>query len=92
MTSQRDHLANISPGRHTNRISVPIFLYHGRNDERITVRHSISFAKKLELANLKYKFEIIEEQGHGISGAKNWHQLYSAMFTFLDDVNKDLKR
>lgn len=92
MTSQRDHLARISPSRHVDRIKVPVFLYHGRNDERITVRHSVSFAEKLSKANVPHKFEIVEDQGHYISGAKNWHQIYSAMFDFLDGVNEGLKR
>lgn len=92
MTSQRDHLARISPSRHVDRIKVPVFLYHGRNDERITVRHSVSFAEKLSKANVPHRLEIVEDQGHSISGAKNWHQVYSAMFAFLDGVNEGLKR
>ena len=92
MTSQRDHLANISPSRHTNQITVPVFLYHGRNDERITVRHSISFAEKLKKSNVPYVLEIIEDQGHYISDATNWHRIYGSMFTFLDGVNQDLNR
>lgn len=92
MNSQRDHLSRISPSAHVDRIQVPVFLFHGRNDERISVRHSISFAKKLEQSGVPHRLVIVEAQGHSITGAKNWHQIYGAMFEFLDTVNEGLNQ
>lgn len=91
MKSQRQHLAAISPSQHIGLFKAQVFLFHGRNDERITVQHSISFAEKLRNANVPHELKIIDNQGHSISGASNWHDIYGAMFKFLEDVNRNIK-
>ena len=91
LDTRREHLSYLSATSHMNNIKAPIFLYHGRNDERITVLHSISFAEKLRIANKDHELLIVEGQGHSIQGARNWHEIYGAMFKFLERVNADLK-
>ena len=91
LSTRREYLSYLSATSHMNNIKAPIFLYHGRNDERITVLHSMSFAKKLRTANKDHELLIVEGQGHAISGARNWHEIYGAMFKFLERVNADLK-
>lgn len=87
LDTEREHLAYLSATSHMDQINAPIFLYHGRNDERITVLHSISFAKRLRAAQKIYKLMIVENQGHTISGAKSWHQILGTTFKFLGKVN-----
>ncbi len=91
LDTEREHLSYLSATSHMNRIKAPIFLYHGRNDERITALHSISFAEKLHAANKDHELVIIEGQGHSIRGARNWYEIYGAMFKFLERVNAELK-
>ena len=90
LDTAREQLAYLSATSHMDRIKAPIFLYHGRNDERITVLHSMSFAERLHDAKKDHELVIIEDQGHSIRGAKNWHQIYGAMFKFLENVNAGL--
>ena len=92
LSTEREYLGYLSATSHMERIKAPIFLFHGRNDERITVLHSISFAERLRDAGKDHQLVIIEEQGHSIRGAKNWHQIYGQMFKFLEDVNTGLKQ
>ena len=87
----REYLSYLSATSHMDRINAPIFLFHGRNDERITVFHSISFAEQLKAAEKTRELLIIENQGHAMSGAQNRHQVLGAMFTFLEAVNAGLQ-
>ncbi len=91
LDTEREYLSYLSATSHMDRIKAPIFLYHGRNDERITALHTISFAEKLRAANKDHELLIIEGQGHSIRGARNWHEIYGAMFKFLERVNAELK-
>ncbi len=88
---EREYLSYLSATSHMDRIKAPIFLYHGRNDERVTSLHSISFAERLAEEDKDHVLLIIEDQGHAIYGVKNWHQIYDAMFAFLEQINADLK-
>lgn len=90
LAAGREYLAYLSATSHMDRINAPIFLYHGRNDERITVLHSISFAERLRGAGKIHELLIIENQGHAIHGAQNWHQVLGAIFKFLEAVNAGL--
>ena len=91
LKTRREYLSYLSATSHMDRIDAPIFLYHGRNDERITVLHSMSFAEKLRIANKDHELVIIEGQGHAMQGARSWHEIYGAMFKFLERVNAGLK-
>ena len=91
LDTRREHLSYLSATSHMNNIKAPIFLYHGRNDKRITVLHSMSFAEKLRIANKDHELLIVEGQGHAIHGARSWHAIYGAMFKFLERVNAGLK-
>ena len=84
LKTRREYLSYLSATSHMNNIKAPIFLFHGRNDERITVLHSISFAEKLRIANKDHELVIIEGQGHAMQGARSWHEIYGAMFKFLE--------
>ena len=86
----REYLAYLSATSHMDQINAPIFLFHGRNDERITVLHSISFAERLRAAGKSHELLIIENQGHAMRGAENWHQVFDTMFKFLEAVNAGL--
>ena len=90
MKTQRDWLNRISPARHVDRFHAPIFLFHGENDRRITVKHSQHFARLLEEAGKPVELYVVPHQGHGIDGAENWHAIYSRMFAFLDRVRQGL--
>lgn len=91
LDTEQEYLSYLSATSHMDRINAPIFLYHGRNDERITVLHSISFAERLRDAGKINELLIIENQGHSISGAQNGHQIMGAAFKFLERVNAELK-
>ena len=91
LDTQRKHLSYLSATSHMKNIKAPIFLYHGSNDERITVLHSMSFAEKLRIANKDHELLIVEGQGHSIHGARSWHAIYGAMFKFLERVNAELQ-
>ena len=63
LDTERAHLAHLSATSHMDRIRAPLFLYHGRNDERITVLHAISFADRLAAAGKDHRLLIVEDQG-----------------------------
>lgn len=91
LKTEREYLAYLSATSHMNKIDAPIFLFHGRNDERITALHSISFAEILKDAGKDYELLIIEDQGHSIRGANNWHLVNSTALDFLERVEAGIE-
>ncbi len=87
--TQRDTLRFHSPTEFLDLVQGPIFLYHGENDERISLQCSLDFVQLLEARGLTYHLEVIAGQGHSIQGAHNWHAVYSALFRFLDGYRED---
>lgn len=82
--TQRDLLARLSPANHIDRIDAPVFLYHGENDRRIALRHTLSFAERLRAAGRDVDVYVAPAQGHRITGARSWHGVYRAMARFLE--------
>ena len=73
----------ISPGRHVDRIRVPIFVAHGKEDEIVDIGQSKRLISELKKYNVPYESLLASEEGHGMAHLKNEVELYTRIDAFL---------
>ncbi len=73
----------ISPGRHADRIRVPIFVSGGKDDQTVEIEQSRSLISSLEKYHVPHETLIVSEEGHGMSHLENQVELYSRIEAFL---------
>ena len=59
-------LKSKSPVYLVNKITKPILLFHGLNDERVTIEHSYRLNNSLNLSGKKSKLIILNNEAHGM--------------------------
>jgi dipeptidyl aminopeptidase/acylaminoacyl peptidase len=67
----RDQLIATSPVSRAADISVPLLLFHGRQDARVPVHHAEALAAALEQAGQRYKLTIYSDEGHRYARPQN---------------------
>jgi dienelactone hydrolase len=66
------HIAEGSPARHADKITVPVLLFHGEHDRNVSVRQSRLMAKRLTKAGVKNELVTWDDLDHYLedSGAR----------------------
>jgi dipeptidyl aminopeptidase/acylaminoacyl peptidase len=72
-----------SPETHADRLSGPVLLIHGTNDQRIPVTESRSMYKKLKSLGKQATLVELVGQGHDFEGVDALTRFYGAFFDFL---------
>ncbi len=80
---QPEKFDRISPGRHTNRIKVPVFVAGGSDDNTVEIEQSKALISGLEKNKVPYEKMIVREEGHGMGHLDNQVELYSRIEAFL---------
>lgn len=62
-----EKLVNKSPVYLAEKITKPVFLVHGVDDERVTIEHSYRLKKILDLLGKESKFITLNDEGHSFS-------------------------
>jgi dipeptidyl aminopeptidase/acylaminoacyl peptidase len=73
----------ISPGRHADRIRVPVFVSGGRDDQTVEIEQSRRLVAALEKHHVPHESLIVSEEGHGMHHLENQVALYARIETFL---------
>ncbi len=81
----------ISPGRHTERIRVPVFVSGGKDDQTVEITQSRNLLSALERNHVPHESLIVSEEGHGMGHLDNRLELYSRIEAFLDKNLKNAK-
>lgn len=63
--TDKERLKEMSPHYNAEKLTVPFFMIHGKNDIRAPYDHAINFSKKLNQLGIKHKTLFIEKEGHG---------------------------
>jgi len=63
-TDEKRHI-EMSPHYNAEKLTVPFFMIHGKNDIRAPYEHAIAFSKKLNRLGIKHKTKFIGNEGHG---------------------------
>lgn len=80
-----DELKAQSPINFVGAIKAPLYVAHGRNDERAHVNHYLSLLKALDSAKIPYKSMLKYHEGHGFYQMENRVELYSDLVDFIDE-------
>ena len=81
----RDTLIKVSPIHKIERISAPLFIIQGDNDERVPLSESIQMYEKLREKGLPVKMLRFADEGHGLAKLKNRITAYSEVVNWLKE-------
>jgi acetyl esterase/lipase len=73
----------ISPGRHTDKIRVPVFVAGGKDDPVVEITQSKALISELKKNNVTYESYLVAEEGHGMAFLENEVKLYTRIEAFL---------
>jgi dipeptidyl aminopeptidase/acylaminoacyl peptidase len=77
-------LKNRSPINHVEKIKTPLFIAHGKKDDRADIKHYYELTKALDKANIKYETLLTDKEAHGFYDLSNNEELYGKMLDFFD--------
>jgi len=59
-----DDLIARSPARHVDRLTAPVFLFHGREDNIVPIEQAELLRSRLDSANKTFEYVVMEKSGH----------------------------
>jgi dipeptidyl aminopeptidase/acylaminoacyl peptidase len=73
-----------SPVNFAAAVQVPVFLAHGKEDERAPVKHFEAMRDALQKAGKPVETLVKDNEGHGFYNAQNRLELYTKLLAFFD--------
>ena len=80
---QREKFDAISPGRHVDRIRVPVFVSGGKDDYTVEIEQSRALISALEKYHVPHETMIAGGEAHGMRHLSNQVELYTRIEAFL---------
>jgi len=80
---QREKFDLISPGRHVDRIRVPVFVSGGKDDQTVEIEQSNALISALEKYHVPHEVLLVRDEGHGMGHLDNQLDLYRRIEAFL---------
>ncbi|MES2317579.1 MAG: alpha/beta fold hydrolase [Pseudomonadota bacterium] len=74
----------VSPLKQVERISAPVLLVHGTEDQRVPIEHSKKMRDALRKLNKPHEWLELEGEGHSIRHLSNQNLYYEKLLKFLD--------
>src|SRR5262245_45299430 len=68
---------------HADKITVPVLLLHGAQDERVPVQQTEAFAERLQANGVAVKLKIFPHARHGIPIDDQYHEIYPFLEQYL---------
>ncbi len=81
--TESDFLKSRSPLYKVDQIQIPLFIAQGANDPRVTQQEADQIVKVLEEKGLDYKYQLFEDEGHGLAKPENRMKFFEAVESFL---------
>ena len=79
----RDTLIKVSPIHKIERISAPLFIIQGDNDERVPLSESVQMYERLKEKGLSVRLKRFSDEGHGLAKLSNRIEAYSEVVAWL---------
>ena len=79
-------LLRISPINQIDRLSAPLFIIQGDNDERVPLSESIQMYEKLKEKGLDVKMLRFPDEGHGLAKRENRVKAYTEVLSWLQSI------
>lgn len=84
LQQDKDKFDKVSPLKHADKITAPVLLIHGDNDQRVPIAHAKKMKRALEQHNRPPEWLVFENEGHGIRYIKNRKTYFETVLKFLD--------
>lgn len=75
-----------SPYFHAYKISIPLKIYQAENDVRTVKSEMDNFVKKVKSYNIPVEYEILQNDGHGLSRKDSWKKVLQGTIEFLNRI------
>ncbi len=82
----RQVLDRISPLPHLDKVTVPVFLYHGRRDVRVPIDNTDLIEARLRAGLAPVTRMTVDDEGHGYVGADTRSALWTAIVAHFADA------
>ncbi|MHA2355723.1 MAG: S9 family peptidase [Candidatus Thorarchaeota archaeon] len=82
----RELLESISPSNKIDRISAPLFIIQGDNDERVPLSESIQIYESLKEKGLEVELMRFADEGHGLAKLNNRIKAYTRVVEWLQEI------
>lgn len=76
-------LKSMSPADNAGKINVPVFIVHGKEDQRAPVAHAKALRAALEAEDKPFEWLVKAGEGHGFYNLDNRIELYERMLEFF---------
>jgi len=76
-------LINRSPVTHVAKIKTPLFVAHGKKDDRADIKHYYRLTEALDKAQIPYETLLTDKEAHGFYDLSNNEELYGKMLDFF---------
>jgi len=83
--TEPEKIRDRSPLHHVDKLTAPLLLLHGENDQRVPVRESRQFFEACQAAGKPCVYEEFAGQGHGLKGLANQVRVYRTWLAFLEE-------
>lgn len=83
LEKNREFLESISPINKANRITKPLLIVHGKNDERVPLKETLQMYDLLKTRSVPVELLIFDDEGHGVVKTENKKILYKKIIDFL---------
>ncbi|MEN7343246.1 MAG: S9 family peptidase, partial [Pseudomonadota bacterium] len=82
--TDKEDLMDRSPANHVDKIITPLYVAHGKADQRVPVQQYYNLIKKLEEAGVPHEKLLVKNEGHGFYRLENRILYYSELLGFLE--------
>jgi len=79
-------LVRVSPIHKIDKITAPLFIIQGDNDERVPLSESIQMHDKLKAKGLPVRMLRFADEGHGLAKLENQIKAYSEVVAWLKEI------
>ena len=81
-----DFFEDIAPLNHTDKIAVPLLIFHGRNDTRVPVSEAEQLTADLEAQGKQVELVIFEDEGHQTEKIENHIEMNTKIVAFMKQI------
>ncbi|MFD1037527.1 alpha/beta fold hydrolase [Virgibacillus byunsanensis] len=88
LENNKDYFEQIAPLNHTDSISAPLLLFHGRNDTRVPVSEAEQISANLKGQGKQVELLVFEDEGHQTVKIKNHIKMNTMIVQFMEKYLK----
>ncbi|MES2069647.1 MAG: S9 family peptidase [Pseudomonadota bacterium] len=74
----------VSPLKHADKITAPVLLMHGEEDERVPISHGKKMKRALEEQHKTVEWKTFEKEGHGLKYVSSQETYFKTLLAFLN--------